>query len=309
MLDPQKISKIGIGTYGIGGRGHRDVELTEKQEDRKYIDAIAYTLKHGANFSEISAGYGHGNSLRLFAKGLKASLVKRENLFLTNSLYPRDLPNIETLKEDLKAFYEILETDYADSTLVTLSLLVKFGHEKVYEMLHEFIDSGKTRFVSISNASPDSIAAFKKEFGDKVFAHEGHISFEVRAMAEKGIFDTCNTLGITNIIWRPLHRNATTQRNWPLLLELSQKYGKTQNQIILNWICHLGFHPMVMSANPKHIDENLSAPDFTMELSDYQRINKFRPQNYNPPKVDWEKTGKGVSIVELVVDFDKHIKL
>ena len=36
------------------------------------------------------------------------------------------------------------------------------------------------------SASPEWIRKFKKEFGDKFFAHEGHLSFEVRALQEKG---------------------------------------------------------------------------------------------------------------------------
>jgi aryl-alcohol dehydrogenase-like predicted oxidoreductase len=69
------LSKIGIGSFGIGGRGHRDVELTEKDVDRKYIDALFYTLQKGSNFTEIALGYGHGNSLALFKQALDESSV------------------------------------------------------------------------------------------------------------------------------------------------------------------------------------------------------------------------------------------
>jgi diketogulonate reductase-like aldo/keto reductase len=282
--------------------------LTEKQDDSKYIDAIVHSLESGINFSEISAGYGHGNALRLVAKGLKESSKNREHLFLTNSIYPRDLSSLETAKDDIELFYDSFETDYADSTLVTQSLLVKFGEQEVYDLLHELLDSGRSRFVSLSNASPIAIKTFKSEFGDNFFAHEGHISFEVRAMQDKGIFSTCKKLNIKNIIWMPLRRNLTAKNDWKLLRDLSQKYGKTQNQVILNWICHLGFHPMVMSSNIKHIDENIESVKFEMESIDYKKMTDFRPTNYNPPKVDWEKTGDGVSSVVLVTDFEDHLE-
>lgn len=285
------------------------MKITEQEADKKYIGAVAYTLKKGLNFTEISVGYGHGNALKLFAKGLEESSVKRKDVFLTNALYTRDLPNLKVVNQDISTFYETLGTDYADSTLVTQSFVGKFGKEDSYKLLHELLETKKTRYVSISNAGPILIKEFKEEFGDKVFAHEGHISFEVRALQDKGIFDLCKELGITNIIWRPIHRNNTTTRNWPLLVELAKKYQKTQNQIVLNWVCSLGYYPMVMSANKKHIDENVASTDFEMSKEDYKRITDFRPQNYIPHEIDWEKIEIDDSIVALVTDFDKHIKL
>ena len=87
----KSISRIGIGSYGIGGRGHRDMEITEKDEDKKYINALLYTLEQGSNFTEIALGYGHGQSLLLFKRALDASSVNRDDVFITHSLYPHDL--------------------------------------------------------------------------------------------------------------------------------------------------------------------------------------------------------------------------
>lgn len=301
------ISGVGIGTYGVGGRGHRDIELTEVGENETYVDALAYTLKKGFNFTEISLGYGHGQSLALFKDGFDRSGISREDFFLTHSLYPRDLATVDVLNTDVNNFYKIMKTDYADSTLITQSLVAKYGENEVYPMLHRLLESGTTRYVSLSNASPSFIKVFKNEFGDKFVAHEGHLSFEVRALQDKGVFDTCNKLGVTNIIWRPLRRNATQKNNWPLLVELAEKYQKTPNQVILNWMCSLDYHPMVMSANKTHIDENAASTSFKMSVEDYIRISNFRPPNYHPPEVDWEKSGKGDSIVTLVNDFEQHL--
>lgn len=303
----KNISKVGIGTWGIGGLGHRDMELTKVQGDDKYIKALSYTLKKGINFTEISLGYGHGNAMRLFKTALGKSGMAREDVFITNSLYPRDLPSFDDIKKDVEGFYDVMDTDYADSTLVTHTLVLKFGEKVVYSYLHRLLDDGRTRYVSLSNASPNFIKKFKQEFGNKFFAHEGHVSFEVRVVEDKGVFETCNKLGITNIIWRPLRQNRTSTFKWPLLIKLANKYNKTQNQIILNWIVRKGYYPMVMSVDKRHIDENLSATNFVMSDDDYQQINNFRPPNYNPPAVDWEKNGKGESIVTVTNDFEKHI--
>ncbi|MCX6795841.1 MAG: aldo/keto reductase [Candidatus Falkowbacteria bacterium] len=307
-LSGKEISKIGIGSYGIGGRGHRDMEITEKLEDEKYVDALVYTLDQGINFTEIAVGYGHGQSLILFKKALDKSTVNRKDIFLTHSLYPRDLLSIKDANRDVKSFYEIMETDYADSTLVTQSFIKKFGEDSTYSFLHEFLKTGKTRFVSLSNASPECIRNFKKEFNYKFYAHEGHLSFEIRVLQDREIFNLCDDLGIKNIIWRPLRRNKTFLHNWDLLVELAEKYQRTQSQIVLNWLCNLGYSPMVMSVSQKHIDENIASTNFTMLSEDYERMNDFRPSasNYHPPKIDFNNPSEGDSIVTLVNDFENH---
>ncbi len=304
-ISGKELSEIGIGSYGIGGRGHRDMEITEKVEDDIYINALIHTLNKNINFTELCLGYGHGQSIVLFKKALDKSKVSREDLFITHSLYPRDLPTIETINQDINDFHKIMKTDYADSTLVTQSMLIKFGEKTIYKILHDLIKQNKTRFVSLSNASPSWIKKFHNEFRDKFFAHEGHLSYEIRALQDKGVLSMCEKLKITNIIWRPLRRNMTQFHNWEILIDLANKYNKTQNQIILNWMCHEEYRPMVMSTNTKHIDENIESLNFNMDDEDYNLINEFRPKNYITPKIDWEGINIDDDIVGLVVDIEK----
>lgn len=301
------VSRIGIGTYGVGGRGHRDMPLTEKDDDEKYIKALTYALNQGSNFTEIAVGYGHGQTLALFRRALGLSNLDREDIFFTHSLYTRDLDSAKTIEEDIATFHKVMGTDYADSTLITQSIILKFGAEVVYPILHKLIDDGKTRFVSLSNASPSWIRKFKQEFGDKFYAHEGHLSFEVRALQDKGVLEACDELGVKNIVWRPLRRRGTLEKGWPLLVELSKKYDKTQSQIILNWMCHKGYSPMVFSTSKIHIDENMSSMDFEMSDDDYEQMDKWRPSNYHPTPIDWEGPEIDDDIVRLGNEFSKHI--
>ena len=284
------------------------MDITEKAEKETYIDALIYTLQKGINFTEIALGYGHGQSLRLFQRAFNESKISREDLFLTHSLYPRDLPSMEVIEQDVADFYGTMKTDYADSTLVTQSLLMKFGDMPIYSLLHRLLETKKTRYVSLSNASPKGIRAFKKEFGNSFIAHEGHLSFEVRALQEKGVFNVCDELNVKNIIWRPLRRNKTFQHDWKLLVEFAEKYQKTQGQIVLNWMCHLGYHPMVMSTSKEHIDRNIESTSFSMSKADYQRMTDWRPQNYDAPTVAWDSPDVDNSIVVLANEFEKHIK-
>jgi len=125
-LSGKNLSKIGIGSYGIGGIGHRN-NFKEDCLESKFIDALLYQFRKGLNFSEIALGYADGRALRLFKKALEKSTIDRKDVFITHSLYPTDLPTFDVVKEDIEQFYKVMDSDYADSTLVTLSLIKKFG--------------------------------------------------------------------------------------------------------------------------------------------------------------------------------------
>jgi hypothetical protein len=74
---------------------------------------------------------------------------------------------------------------------------------------------------------------------------------------------------------------------------LAEKYHKTQNQIILNWLNSKGYLPLNKAENITHIDENLAAFDFEISPEDLAEIEAFRPEPWTTPKIDWENKGDG----------------
>lgn len=299
------LSLIGIGTWGIGGRGHAGTELTNVKEDSVYINALVKTLQMGYNFSEIALGYGSGKSAQLLTQGIKESGVNRTDIFLTNSLYPKDLEDFATLEKSIEEMQKIFDTSYFDSTLVTQSLVVKFGYDVLVSKLKELLDTGKTRYVSLSNSNKDMIKKFKEEFKEKLFAHETHLSFEIRLCQDEGIFDLCNDLDIQTVIWRPLRQGMTITHDWEPLVRLSKKYGKTQNQIVLNWMKSLGFKPEVFSTSEDHIRENWEAMQFDMTKEDCNVLTNYRISEYVPPQINWANMGNGDSIVPPIMGFEE----
>ncbi len=304
-ISGKDLSPIGIGTYGVGGRGHRDIDLKDIKGDEVCVNALITSLKMGYNFTEISLGYGHGKSAELLARAIRESDINREDIFITNSLYPRDLDDFSALEKDIEDMYQLFDTNYFDSTLVTQSLVVKFGYDVVVEKLWELIRANRTRYISLSNANKELIKKFKEEFKDNLFAHETHISFEIRLCQDEGIFDLCNDLDIQTIIWRPLRQGMTITHDWEPLVRLSKKYGKTQNQIVLNWMKSLGFKPEVFSTSENHIRENWEAMHFEMTEEDCNELTNYRIPEYIPPQINWANMGNGDSIVPPIMGFEE----
>jgi diketogulonate reductase-like aldo/keto reductase len=153
--------------------------------------------------------------------------------------------------------------------------------------------------VSITNSSLTNLRRFFETFGEKVFAHEVQFNFEIRENEKWGITEYADQNGFLNLVYQPLRRNRTAERNWSLLKRLANKYNKTQNQIIINWLESKGFYMLIKSENRSHIDENLNALNFEMETADFEKLNEFSPPNWETPKVTWKARGSEGDVVAI----------
>jgi len=302
MINKSDFSKIGIGTWGVGGF----MEANPNNDDNGQIESLVYTLNKGVNYVETVYMYAQGKAIDILAKAIKKSGVDRENIFITFSVYQRDASNVEEIEKRINDFLEKMETNHVDSVQFTMGLVKSIGLEAIKQLVDKLISDGRTRYTSLTNSSPEFLKIYYEKFGDKLFAHEGVFNFEVRENEKYGLTEFAKANNILNVVFQPLRRNHTAERNWPLLTELANKYGKTQNQIILNWIVSNGFFPLVKSSTKAHVDENLASFDFQIEQDDLERLNNYEIPNYNPPKIDWDETGDGVKIHQLPNVFDEY---
>lgn len=83
MVNIKDLSKIGIGTWGIGGFAERNPQ----NDDKKQIEALIYMLNKGLNFVEANLWYSQGKAVELLATALRNSNVKREDLFICQAVY------------------------------------------------------------------------------------------------------------------------------------------------------------------------------------------------------------------------------
>ena|SRR3989344_3240851 len=301
MLNKSQFSKLGIGTWGIGGF----MEADSNNDDFGQIDALEYTIDKGINYMETVYMYAQGKAVELLAKAIKKSGVRRDKLFITQSVYQKDAKSLKEVEDRVNNFLKEFGMDYIDSVQFTMELVNDLGIDEVYKLVEKLLSQGKTRFTSLTNSSPEFLKTYHKKFGNKLFAHEGVFNFEIRENEKYGITDYAKQNSILNVIFQPLRRNRTAARNWPLLVELSNKYGKTQNQILLNWIVSKGFFPLVKSSSKAHVDENLASFGFKMNETDLKRLNHYQIPGYTPPEIDWYDTGKGVKIHQLPNVFDE----
>ena len=169
--------------------------------------------------------------------------------------------------------------------------------------MQRLVNIGKARYLGISNCNLEQIKVVNETV--KIDFFEGVYNLECKINEDIGILEYCKENDITFVAYQALRRNRTAKRNYLELLELSKKYNKTQNQIILNWIVkEKNIKPLIKSTNIERINENLEAVTFEMEREDYQKLNNFRSQEFDNIKIDWYYTGNGVTIDQLANQFE-----
>ena len=139
---------------------------------------------------------------------------------------------------------------------------------------------------------------------EELFISHSAVPFHCKNIYKKLNISSRRQLFLSYIDLFQQERNRTAKRNYDVLVKLAQKYNKTQNQIIINWIVkEKNILPLIKSTDIKRIEENISALDFTMEAQDYKKLNEFRNTDFDNVEIDWYCKG-GVTIDQLANQFE-----
>ena len=282
MVELKNLHPIGIGTWTIS-----------KKEYDKELKGLLHSFERGQNFVECNASYLAGETFDVVADFVKQ--VDREKLFI-NVVMTYGVKCADDVYKFLELYLEKLGTTYVDCITygATLDFLEKegFAPSEYLEVVRDLQKQGKTRFVGMSNLSPEDY----EKYGPFDY-FEGCFGLETKVYEDLGVLDKAKSCFVA---YQPLRRNRTAKMNYPVLVELANKYSKTQNQIILNWIVkHKKIKVLCKCTNIVHIDENLESLDFEMDKEDYVKLDKFRQPFFDNLKVKFRENEAGVLIHQV----------
>lgn len=241
------IPNVGIGTF-----------LLEPQDAE---NSVREALQMGYRLIDTANAY---RNERAVGRGMKASGVKREDIFLSTKLWPSEYENPHAIEETL----ERLQTDYID--LLFLHQPTK-NWRKGYRQLVDAYQKGIIRSIGISNFEGQYIKDVLKEFDVKpqVIQVECHPFFpqdELRKITDKE--------HIAIMSWYPLGGKGMTDEllHHPLIEKMAEKHHKTTAQVILRWHIQMGFVVIPGSKNVDHIRDNYAIYDFNLDEEDMRLI-------------------------------------
>lgn len=282
-MNKNDIFKIGIGTWKV------DPDNFEKD-----IEALKYSFELGQNYLPLSMLYNNGKVVEKMKGYIKS--IGREKLFICANL-ERYVEKIEDVEQQLNNYLKILDIDYIDCFQIHTFAVCKISMLDIYIEIDRFVRLGKVKHIGVSNVNLEQL----KEINNicKIDFFEGVYNLDCKYYENEGLIDYCKQNAILFTAYQPLRRNKIAQKNYPMLIELSKKYNKTQNQIMINWMVkEKEIMPLIKSTNKDRIKENIEALDFEMEKADYEILNKFQNEKINAIKINWNDES-GVTIDQL----------
>lgn len=292
------IFPIAIGSYGLGASRSESWEDNKAALviDEKEMQSIIYSYESGQNYIDTSYIYAGGQTMKFISEFIKR--VDRNKLFIAVKI-ENFIEKVEDIEEQLDKYLEILGIDYADSILLHTPKVSKIPLKDSYNKLKRLVSIGKSRYISASNLNIEQLKIIVEELNIDLFSFEGLYNLECKQNEDVGILDYCKKHNILFLNYQPFRRNRTANHNYPLLVELANKYNKTQNQILLNYyIYEKKLIPITKANKIEHIDLNLEALNFKMKQIDYDKLNEFRCKEFDALEVDWQDNG-GIPIYKF----------
>lgn len=288
MVNLKDIYALGIGTFRI--------DLTQKDNSMR---ALMNSFDLGQNYIDTSYLYENGNVMAFIGEFIKK--VGRDKLFITTKIEPT-VERIADIEEQLNKYLKIMNIDYVDCLMLHSVIFTKLPLIETYKEMNRMIKLGKAKNLGLSNSNFEQLKEINEKYPISIY--EGIYNLECKLNEDIGIIDYCKNNNIIFCAYQPLRRNRTANRNYPLLVELSQKYNKTQNQIILNWIIkEKKLNVLIKTTNDNRINENINSLDFEMEIEDYKKLDLFRAKEFDDIIIDWEGKG-GITVDQLANQFE-----
>lgn len=252
-----EIPIVGFGTWQTP-----DGEVA-KQSVKAAIDA-------GYRHIDTAAAYGNEDSV---GEGIKASGIKRDDLFLTTKLWNDDHGYDSTIKAMDHSLKE-LDVDYVDLYLIHWPNPVKFRdnwqevNAETWRAMEDLLESGKTRAIGVSNFRGEHLNELMQTANvtpmvNQIFLNPSDMQQEV--------VDYNNEYNILSEAYSPLGTGKIFQV--PELQAMAKRYNKSVAQLVLRWSLQLGFLPLPKSVHADRIKENAQLFDFEISPEDMKTID------------------------------------
>lgn len=243
--------------------------------------AVRNALDAGYRSIDTAAIYGNEEGT---GKGLAASGIARDELFITTKLQNRD----QGYDSALRAFDTSLTKlglEYVDLYLIHWPLPAVDKYVDSWKAFEKIYSEGRAKAIGLSNFHPAHIQRLLSETSivpviDQIELHPQLPQAELRAFNARH--------DIATEAWSPLGQGKGLLAD-PKLAAIAEKHGKFPAQVVLRWHLDLGNVVIPKSVTPSRIKENIDVFDFQLDSEDLATIDSlgtgvrlgFDPETFN----------------------------
>ena len=246
-----EIPRLGLGTYNI---------TRKKDVDR----AIHSALEAGYRLIDTAAAYYNEREI---GEAIKSSTVTREEIFITTKLDNSD----HGYKSTFRAFEQSLsrlDTDYVDLYLIHWPISRR--RNESWKAMEELLEKGKCKAIGVSNYMINHLEDLKKN--SSVLPAVNQIEFNPFVF-EREVKEYCQNLGVAVEAYTPIARGRKFKHED--IKRLSDKYGKTEAQVMLRWGIQHNVSVIPKSSSPERIKENADIFNFNISDEDMGVMNSL----------------------------------
>ena len=236
--------------------------MTEGQEVES---SVLSALELGYRSIDTAAGYRNESGV---GRAIKASGLKREDLFITTKLANSDQGYDSTLKA-FDASMELLDIGYLDLYLIHWPLPKNNQYVDCWKAFIKLYEEKRIRAIGVSNFEPAHLERLIAETSMTPAVNQ--VEFHPY-MAQKTLYDFCGARNIAIEAWSPLMRGGEILGN-SRIKALADKYNKTPAQIVLRWDIEKGVITIPKSVRAERIRENMDIFDFALSPADISEID------------------------------------
>lgn len=232
-------------------------------DEKECEEAVLQALNAGYRLIDTAAAYENEQAV---GHAIKRSGIPREELFITTKLWVTDTC-YEKAKDAFQRSLDRLELDYINLYLIHQPYHDYYGAWKAMEELYA---EGRIKAIGVDNFTQDKLADFL--FFNKVKPAVNMI--ECNAFYQrKEELAYMKEMNVQMQAWSPLAAGAGNLFSNELLKRIAQKHRKSVAQIVLRWLVQRGIVPVVKSANPVRMKENIDIFDFELTTEEMQEIS------------------------------------
>lgn len=259
-----KIPMVGFGTY--------------KSNDQKGMDSVISAISNGYSLIDTAAIYGNEEAV---GRGIKASGVLREDIFITTKLWRESL-GYKSTKIEFEKSLNRLNLDYIDLYLIHWPANAKNYNNwqqtnaDTWRAMEELQAEGKIRSIGVSNFFQEHLETLFQTAN--VIPSINQIEFHPGYWQQE-LVEFCKRQNIAVESWSPLARGKVFENE--VLKAIANKYNRSVAQVCLRWIIQHDVIVIPKSSSPKRIKENINLFDFELTTAEMELINKLPEMGFS----------------------------